>query len=106
MSLGARLFSLREGTEESLQQVADAVEVSKAHIWELEKERAKNPSMDLVTRLADHYNVSVAFLMGEDSQAQDATPQMQRMFRQASKLKDHERQIVDEMIKSLLKNRS
>ncbi|MGJ8563103.1 MAG: hypothetical protein ACSHXY_06070 [Alphaproteobacteria bacterium] len=38
---------------ESLQDVPDAVEVSKAHIWKIEKERAKNPSMDLVTRLAD-----------------------------------------------------
>ena len=37
---------------ESLHQVANAVGVSKAHIWELEKGRADNPSMALVTRLA------------------------------------------------------
>ena len=106
MSLGARLFALRDGTGESLQDVASVVEVSKAHIWELEKERAKNPSMDLVRRLADHFNVSVAFLVGEDSEAKDVTPQLQRMFRQAKGLKDHEIQIVDEMIKSLQKHRS
>jgi DNA-binding XRE family transcriptional regulator len=37
---------------QSLQDVADAVQVSKAHIWQLEKGRADNPSIDLITRLA------------------------------------------------------
>ncbi|MGJ8563107.1 MAG: helix-turn-helix domain-containing protein [Alphaproteobacteria bacterium] len=106
MTLGTRLFDLRKGKKESLQDVADVVEVSKAHIWEIEKERAKNPSMDLVTRLADHFGVSVAFLMGEDSNAEDASPELQRMFRQASALPERDRKIVDEMIQSLIKNRS
>jgi hypothetical protein len=50
MSLGARLTPLRLAKGESLQQVADAVGVSKAHIWELAKGRTDNPSMALVTR--------------------------------------------------------
>lgn len=105
MGLGARIAELRLGKKESLQQVGDAVGVSKAHIWELEKGRALNPSMALVERLADHFGVSVAFLVSEDVDAGDADPQLQRMFRQAQKLDDRERAILDDMMKSLLNSR-
>ena len=105
MALGARIAELRLGQKESLQQVGDAVGVSKAHIWELEKGRAANPSMGLVERLADHFGVSVSFLVGEDLEADDADPQLQRMFRQATKLGPREREILDDMMKSLLKSK-
>jgi transcriptional regulator with XRE-family HTH domain len=105
MALGHRLTQLRLKKNQSLQDVADAVDVSKAHIWELEKGRADNPSMALVTRLADHFGVSVAMLVGEDKEAKDADPQLQRMFRQATDLKPNERQMLDEMMQTLLRNR-
>lgn len=105
MGLGRRITELRLKTKESLQDVATAVDVSKAHIWELEKGRANNPSMDLVIRLADHFGVSVTMLAGEDVDAQDADPALQRMFRQAQELLPNERQILDDMMQTLLRNR-
>src|SRR5689334_11720099 len=106
MSLGVRLAKLRRKRRQSLQDVADAVEVSKAHIWELEKGRTGNPSMGLVTRLADHFGVSVAYLVGEDIESADADGQLQRMFRQAKQLGPAELGILDDMMKSLLKRRT
>lgn len=106
MALGRRITDLRLKKGESLQQVADAVGVSKAHVWELEKGRTDNPSMALVTRLADHFGVSVSFLVGEAVEAPDADVALQRMFRQASALDDRERQILDSMLKSLLESRA
>ncbi len=97
---------MRRKSGESLQTVADAVGVSKAHIWELEKARTENPSMDLVTRLADHFKVTVAFLVGEDIESKDADRDLQRMFRQAKKLDDRERAILDSMMRTLLENRA
>jgi transcriptional regulator with XRE-family HTH domain len=105
MSLALRVGKLRRGKNQSLQHVADAVGVSKAHIWELEKGRADNPSMALVTRLADHFGVSVAYLVGEEIESSDADGQLQRMFRQAQELNLSERSILDDMMKSLLKRR-
>lgn len=105
MSLGARITKLRLKANQSLQDVADAVGVSKAHIWELEKGRADNPSMGLVERLADHFKVSVAFLVGEDRSAPDANPRLAKMFRQASRLDPRELAILDEMMQTLLKHR-
>ena len=65
MSVGARIEELRRRKGQSLQQVADAVGVSKAHIWELEKGRSSNPSFELVRRLAKHFGVSVEVLAGD-----------------------------------------
>src|SRR3954447_13573489 len=98
LGLGARISELRLKSRQSLQQVADAVGVSKAHIWELEKGRTDNPSMALVTRLADHFDVTVAFLVGEDPKAADADPALARMFRQAGELDPADRRILDDMV--------
>lgn len=105
MGLGRRITELRLKKKQSLQDVATSVDASKAHIWEIEKGRASNPSMELVTKLADHFGVSVAMLVGEDAKAKDADPQLQRMFRQAQDLKPNERQILDDMMQTLLRNR-
>lgn len=105
MSLGLRLSDLRRKKAESLQQVADAVGVSKAHIWEMEKGRANNPSMALVTRLADHFGTTVAFLVGEEIESSDADSELQGMFRRAKKLDARERTILGEMMKTLLAHR-
>jgi transcriptional regulator with XRE-family HTH domain len=69
MALGARLKELRVRKGESLQEVADAVSASKPHIWELEAEKSKNPSLDLLTRLAQHFNVSISYLLDESGSA-------------------------------------
>src|ERR1700690_3454909 len=96
MSLGARLTRLRLEKGESLQQVAEAVGVSKAHVWELEKGRTDNPSMALVTRLADHFGLSLASLVGEDPSADDAG-RIGRMFRQAGDLDPDDLALLDDM---------
>jgi transcriptional regulator with XRE-family HTH domain len=105
MGLGARITQLRLQKGESLQQVADSVGVSKAHIWELEKGRTDNPSMALVTRLADHFGVSLTTLVGEDPAADDADRAIARMFRQAGELEPDDLALLDDMMQSLLKRR-
>ena len=72
MSLAMKLQKLRTQRGQSLQVVADAVGASKAHIWELEKGTTKNPSIELLKSLAEHFGVTIASLVGEDpSEAQD-----------------------------------
>ena len=105
MSLGARLTRLRLEKGESLQQVAEAVGVSKAHVWELEKGRTDNPSMALVTRLADHFGLSLATLVGENPLADDVKGEIGRMFRQAGDLEPEDLVLLDDMMQSLLKRR-
>lgn len=105
MTIGQRIRELRLSRDESLQDVAVAVGVSKAHIWELEKGRTDNPSMGLVTRLADHFGVSIRSLVDEDIDAADADEDLARMFRQARALDERDRRSLDDMIRSFLSRR-
>ena len=105
MRLGRRINQLRLAKGDSLQDVATAVGVSKAHIWELEKGRTDNPAMALVTRLADHFEVSVSYLIGEDLDAPDADDDLVRMFRQAQKLDPADRKTLDDLLQSFLRRR-
>jgi transcriptional regulator with XRE-family HTH domain len=60
-----KLRRLRSASGESLQQVADAIGVSKAHIWELETGRSGNPSLEMLQKLAGHFRVTIAYLAEE-----------------------------------------
>ncbi len=81
MALAEILKELRLRKGESLQKVADAVGVSKAHIWELEKGTSANPGIELLSNLAQHFNVTVSFLANEESTTWDvATQQFFREF--------------------------
>jgi len=62
--LSERLTELRKAKKVSLQVVADAVGVSKTHIYELEKGKAVNPSLNLLVGLGDFYDVSMDYLVG------------------------------------------
>lgn len=106
MSLGARLLELRLKKGESLQQVADAVGLSKTHVWELEKGRSKNPTTDLLTKLADHFGVTVRALIGEDPELEGTDEDLLRMFRQMGDLSERERALLDDMIQSMRRRRS
>jgi transcriptional regulator with XRE-family HTH domain len=105
MGIGARIAALRRDKNESLQDVAAAVGVTKTHIWELERGRTDNPSLKVIRGLADHFGVSVASLVDEDIDARDANQQIGRMFRLASDLDDGDRKVIDDMIQSFLRRK-
>ncbi len=100
MSLAAKLKELRRKNGESLQKVADAVGVSKAHIWELEKGTSKNPGLDLLTKLSAHFSVPVSFLTDEAASPQDAAAQ--QFFREFDgKLSDKDWDVLRAMAERL-----
>jgi transcriptional regulator with XRE-family HTH domain len=101
MNIGERLFDLRRKSGESLQQVADAAGVSKAHVWELEKGRSKNPSFELVRALAQHFNVSVEVLVGEEAAPTMKEQRIDRIHRDLQELSDRDRLVVEDMIRSM-----
>ena len=100
--LGERVHRLRIKAGQSLQDVAAATETTKAHIWQIEKGRAKNPSMALVRRVADHFKVSLSYLVDEDAEAPDIDDDLKRMFRQAHDLEDQDRAALDAMLQHFL----
>lgn len=101
MDIGERLFSLRQASGESLQGVADAVGVSKAHVWELEKGRSKNPSFELVRKLAKHYGVSVDVMAGDSGEPDPKDVRIERIHRELGELNQGDRDVVENMIRVL-----
>lgn len=68
MSLAEKLRELRAAKGVSLQVVADAIGATKPHVWELEKGKTKNPSLELLKKLAGYYEVTLDFLAGVGEQ--------------------------------------
>lgn len=99
MSLAIKLRTLREKANVSLQAVADEVGVSKPHIWELEKGKTKNPSLELLKKLAMYYNVSLDELAGMDDGGESDHP-LGIMLRKidSSKFSDHDIQMINKAI--------
>ena len=101
MSIGIKIKELRLKRGESLQQVADAVDSSKPHIWELEGGRRTNPSIDLLKRIAQHFNVTVAYLVGEENGTE--TSEYSVLFREAEKkLEPQNKEIAADLISKML----
>lgn len=98
MALRDNLRKHRERTRKSLQEVADEVGASKAHIWELETGRARNPSIDLLTKLAKSFDVSVADLIDENPGAPDDSPELVALYRELKELSEPDRKAIQNMM--------
>lgn len=101
MSLGAKLRELRIKQGLSLQDVADSVGASKPHIWDLERGRARNPSIELLTKLAKAFGVSVSDLIGENPGAEGESPQLVAMYRDLKSLSEADRIAIQRMMDHL-----
>lgn len=101
MSLGSKLSELRLKKGASLQAVADAAKISKAHYWELEKGKSKNPSADLARRLADYFGVDVEFLVGTEKASVSEIEVAQLFYRDLKSLNKQDRDLILANIKML-----
>lgn len=103
MTIGARLKELRIRHGKSLQEVADAVGLSKAHVWNLEKGESANPSMEVLVKLATLFKVGVADLVGENPDAEQE-PELVALYRDLKTLTPRDREMIEVMVQQL-KNR-
>ena len=93
MAIGDRIKELRLRKGQTLQQVADAVSASKAHVWELENNTSRNPSLTLVRNLAGHFGTTVAYLIDE---SEGETSRAEQFFRKnREKLEELDDQKLD-----------
>lgn len=102
--LAVTLKQLRLKSGKSLQEVADVVKASKAHIWDLERGASRNPSLELLKRLSDFYRVGVADLIGENPELQQ-DPQLSVMYRNLAELNGSERETIQMLMERLKASR-
>lgn len=100
LALKDKLRALRSKSGESLQQLADAIRVSKAHVWELEAGRSQNPSLEILKALASHFQVSLLYLV-EDEVMEDAKAQsfFRRNEGNLQRMTDDELAIIEDLVK-------
>lgn len=106
MSLGAKLNELRMRKGESLQQTADIVGVTKTHIWELEKGKSSNPSADLLRKLADHYKVTVDYLIDPSRGGVTADDEAMVFYRDLKSLNPRDQETLKKMMEVLKGNKN
>lgn len=61
--LGRRLRAHRKSRELTLQEAADAIGISKSHLWELESGRNPNPTIGVMISIAKQFGVSIDSLV-------------------------------------------
>ena len=64
-ALAARIRQLRKAHGKSLQEIADALGMSKSHVHQLERGTSANPSFSVLRALSAYFGVSIGFLVGE-----------------------------------------
>lgn len=99
MIFAEKLKELRMQSGQSLQQVADAVGASKAHVWQLETGKSKNPTIGMLASLADNFHVSVAFLIGETPGSSNEDDELMAIYRDLKCLTKNDRDTVRMLIK-------
>ena len=105
MALGARIKELRLRRGQTLQQVADAVGASKAHVWELENGTSKNPSIDLLRAIATHFSTTVAYLIEEPDGEMSRAEQFYRKNREKIERLDDKKLDVYENLLDMIANK-
>lgn len=99
MTIGAKLKELRIKNKKSLQEVADAIGISKAHVWNIEKGESSNPSMDILNKLAQFFRVSVSDLVGENPLGASEPTELVALYRDLKELSHRDRAAIEALVK-------
>lgn len=103
MALAAKLKELRLKKGKSLQDLANEVGASKAHIWDLETGRAKNPTIELLTKLSNSLGTSISVLVGENPESGSDNPEVLAMYRDLKILSANDLETIRIMMDRLKK---
>jgi len=86
----------------SLQELADQIGASKAHVWDLEQGKTKNPSLALLTELSRALKVPIKELVGESEETSSTDrPELAPLFRELRGLTPEQLEIVRTMAEKL-----
>lgn len=105
MSFAKELTILRAKQRISLKKLAEDIGVSKTHIWQLEKGVTEAPSLGLVKKIADYFNVTIQSLVGENPESPNADPMSVALFRKVGELDDIDKQAIAQMIDTMIERK-
>lgn len=98
-TFGQRLRKFRMAKKLSLQDLATAVGASKAHVWDLESGKTKNPSLALLTEFSRALEVPIKELVGESEETEDS--QLAPLFRDLRGLDETDLKMIKTLTEQL-----
>jgi transcriptional regulator with XRE-family HTH domain len=102
---GIRLRQFREAKGLTLQQVADAVECTKAYVWELEMRAGQKPTAERLNGIAKALGVTIQDLLGEPvAEMQTPTPIDVAFFREYAGMSEEEKERYRQAMKLMFGN--
>lgn len=101
MTIGSKLKELRVANNLSLQDLANAVGASKAHIWDIERGASKNPSLELLKKIADYFQISIGELVGERPDAKGEPEELIALYRGLKDLSATDRETISVLMQRL-----
>lgn len=103
MKLGDKIKKLREGKNISQKELAGELGVTDAMISMYENDK-KNPSLEVITKIAMFFNVSTDYLLGTETMTDNELPKnIRAVARDLLDLPEENRKLAIDMIKSLSK---
>lgn len=105
MAFARELTMLRAKHKISLQKLADEIEVSKTHIWQLEKGVTEAPSLEIVKKIADFFNVTIQSLVGESPESENASALSLVMFRKFGELDEIDQKAITQMVDTMIERK-
>jgi len=105
MSFASELTILRARQQISLQNLANAIGVSKTHIWQLEKGVTEAPSLEIVKKIADYFDVTIQSLVGEAPESPNADPASVAMYRKFGELDEFDKKAITQMVNAMIERK-
>lgn len=103
MRLGDRIKKLREGKNISQKELAKELGVTDAMVSMYENDK-KNPSLEVITKLAAFFNVSTDYLLGAETMQDSEMPKnIRAVARDLLDLPEENRKLAIDMIKMMSK---
>lgn len=101
--LGRRVQELRRNRQWNQTQLADAAGVSQATVSQIES-GDRTPGLEAVGALAKALEVTVEFLAYGSNDVYEVDPEVQVLFRDAERLSDNDREILQHHMQLLLRH--
>jgi transcriptional regulator with XRE-family HTH domain len=97
--LGEKIYRLRKQKGYSLDKLAELTDSSKSYIWELENKKPPRPSADKLTKIAQHLDTTLEYLLDRDEIISTEDAADVRFYRQYRKMDPATKSKIRQMVK-------
>ena len=98
-ALGETLRRLRKDRGLTMDKLAQAADISKSYVWELENRPAQRPSANVLHSIAGVLGVTLQDLLGAPTPMKDIAPEDQAFFREYLGMSDVEKERCRKLLK-------